>query len=81
MKHLKDWQIRALKTFIQAFGGILVPELVIVLNGSFPPNWSALWAVLAPIICSALAAGISAAWNVILEKLKEGEDEHSDGNA
>lgn len=68
---LKDWQIRALKTFVQAFGGILVPELVIVLNGNFPTNWSAFWAVLAPIICAALAAGISAAWNVILEKLKE----------
>lgn len=73
---LKDWQIRALKTFAQAFGGILVPELVLVLNGGFPADWNALWAILAPIICSALAAGISAMWNVILEKLKEG-----DGNA
>lgn len=71
---LKDWQIRALKTFAQAFGGILVPELVLVLNGGFPENWSAAWAVLAPIICSALAAGISAAWNVILERLKVGEE-------
>lgn len=70
---MKDWQIRALKTFAQAFGGILVPELVLVLNGGFPEDWNAVWAVLAPIVCSALAAGISAMWNVILEKLKEGE--------
>lgn len=70
---LKDWQIRALKTFVQAFGGILVPELVLVLNGGFPASWGALWAVLAPVICAALAAGISAAWNVILERLKEDE--------
>ena len=70
---MKDWQIRALKTFAQAFGGILVPEIVLVLNGGFPEEWSTLWAVLAPIVCSALAAGISAAWNVILEKLKEDE--------
>lgn len=70
---MKDWQIRALKTFAQAFGGILVPELVLVLNGGFPESWNAAWAVLAPIVCSALAAGISAMWNVILEKLKEGE--------
>ena len=73
---LKDWQIRALKTFAQAFGGILVPELVLVLNGGFPTDWNAVWAVLAPILCSALAAGISAMWNVILERLKE-----DDGNA
>ena len=72
---LKDWQIRALKTFVQAFGGILVPELVLVLNGGFPQDWSAFWAVLAPIICAALAAGISAAWNVILERLRQ-----EDGN-
>lgn len=68
---LKDWQIRAIKTFVQAFGGILVPEIVLVLNGGFPSEWSAFWAILAPILCSALAAGISAAWNVILEKLEE----------
>lgn len=71
---MKDWQIRALKTFAQAFGGILVPEIVLVLNGGFPSEWKALWAVLAPILCSALAGGISAAWNIILERLKEGEE-------
>ena len=72
---MKDWQIRALKTFAQAFGGILVPEIVLVLNGGFPESWSAWWAVLAPILCSALAAGISAAWNIILEKLKEEKED------
>ena len=76
MTNLKDWQIRAIKTFIQAFGGILVPELVLVLNGGFPASWSAFWAVLAPIICAALAAGISAAWNVIMERLKQEEEHH-----
>lgn len=75
---LKDWQIRALKTFAQAFGGILVPELVLVLNGGFPESWSAFWAILAPIICASLAAGISAAWNVILERLKADEEAADD---
>lgn len=70
----KDWQIRAIKTFVQAFGGILVPEIVLVLNGGFPESWSAFWAILGPIICAALAAGISAAWNVILERLKSEEE-------
>ena len=74
-KKLKDWQIRALKTFAQAFGGVLVPELVMILNSGMPENWSVLWTVLAPVICAALAAGISAAWNVILERLKAEEEE------
>lgn len=69
---MKDWQIRALKTFAQAFGGVIVPELVMILNGGLPPDWSALKLTLIPVICSALAAGISAAWNIILERLKEG---------
>lgn len=72
-KRLKDWQIRALKTFVQAFGGVLVPETVMILNNGMPDSWSVLWTVLAPIICAALAAGISAAWNVILERLRSEE--------
>lgn len=68
---LKDWQIRAIKTFVQAFGGVLVPELVLILNSGVPENWHKVWTILAPVICAALAAGISAAWNVILERLKE----------
>ena len=71
---LKDWQIRALKTFVQAFGGVLVPEIVMILTNGLPESWSALWAVFAPVICAALAAGISAAWNIILERLQTEED-------
>ena len=74
MKHWKDWQIRAVKTFVQAFGGVLVPELVMILSTGVPDGWSKTWTLLAPVICAALAAGISAAWNVILEKLKEDEE-------
>lgn len=74
MKQLPDWLVRAIKTFIQAFGGILIPELVVILqNGGFPADWSKLWAILAPILCSALAAGISAVWNIILEHLNKEE--------
>lgn len=68
---LKDWQIRAIKTFVQAFGGVLVPELVAILTGG--ADISTMQAVLAPVVCAALAAGISAAWNVILERLKQEE--------
>ena len=74
MKQLPDWLVRAIKTFIQAFGGILIPELVVILqNGGFPADWSKLWAILTPILCSALAAGISAVWNIILEHLNKEE--------
>lgn len=75
---LKDWQIRAIKTFVQAFGGALVPELVMILSTGVPESWTKVWTLLAPVICAALAAGISAAWNIISAKLREEEaDERS----
>ena len=74
MKNLKDWQVRALKTFVQAFGGVVVPELVMILNNGVPEGWTKLWTLLAPVVCAALAAGISATWNVILERLQREED-------
>lgn len=70
---MKDWQIRAIKTFVQAFFGVLIPELVAVLNGHIPEEWTGIDCVIITIICPALAAGISAAWNIILEHLKEEE--------
>ena len=39
---MKDWQERAIKTFIQAFGGVLIPELVMILNGNIPKEWNGL---------------------------------------
>ena len=74
---MKDWQIRALKTFAQAFFGVLVPEVCMILNGSLS-DWAGAKAVLVPLVCSALAAGISAAWNIVLEQLKEDEGESDD---
>ena len=73
----KDWQIRALKTFAQAFGGVLVPEVVMILQGGLPETWSKLWAILAPVVCAALAAGISATWNIIAERLREDENDRA----
>ena len=67
---LKDWQIRAIKTFIQCFGGVLVPEIVLLLN-NLPADVSNAWKVLFPVICSGLAAGIAAVWNIVLEELKK----------
>lgn len=69
---MKDWMVRALKTFVQAFFGVLVPELCVMLNGGFPESIGAAWLILSPVVAAALSAAISAIWNVINEKLQEG---------
>lgn len=71
MKKLPDWLIRAIKTFVQAFLGVLIPEIVAILNNGFPSDWKALWVLIAPTIAAALAAAISAVWNYLLEHFKE----------
>ena len=68
---MKDWMIRAIKTFVQAFFGVLIPELAILLNGGFPSDLSTAWKVLAPVVAAALSAAISAVWNIINEHLKD----------
>lgn len=70
---MKDWMIRAIKTFVQAFFGVLVPELVAVLQHGWPESWASVWAYLAPVVAAALAAAISAVWNIILERLRDKE--------
>lgn len=70
---MKDWLVRALKTFVQAFFGVLVPEIVVILNGTLPTDITAWQAAIVPLLTSALAAGISAAWNIILEHMKKEE--------
>ena len=67
MKHWPDWAIRAAKTFVQAFLGVLIPALVGVLNGGLPVDWGAVKVTIASALMAALAAGISAVWNIILE--------------
>ncbi len=69
---MKDWKIRAIKTFVQAFFGVLIPETVMILNNiSDYKDLNTLTAAALPFMASALAAAISAVWNIILEKLKE----------
>lgn len=64
---MKDWIVRAIKTFVQAFFGVLIPEVCLMLSGGFPESWGIAWAILSPVVAAALAAGISAAWNGIKE--------------
>lgn len=62
---IKDVGSRALKTFAQAFFGVLIPQIVMMLNNYMDFDWGA-WTTYLPIITGALAAGISAAWNMII---------------
>ena len=66
---MADWLVRALKTFVQAFFGVLIPEVCLILNGGFPESMEATWLLLSPVVAAALAAAISAAWNIIAERL------------
>ena len=68
--NLPDWAIRALKTFVQTFFGVLIPAVCAILNNGFPDNWSKLWVALSPVVAAALSAAISAVWNILIEKLK-----------
>ena len=64
---MKDWMNRALKTFVQAFLGVLVPELAGMMKDGFPETGSALRVTLLPVVAASLAAAISAVWNLWLE--------------
>lgn len=75
---MKDWMVRALKTFVQAFFGVLIPEFVVIIRDGSMLGWSRFWTLMVPVLCAALAAGISAAWNIISEVLKKQEEEDAE---
>lgn len=66
---MKDWVIRSVKTFVQAFFGVLIPAICTMLNDGWPESWDKIWVVLAPTVAAALAAAICAVWNIIREEL------------
>jgi hypothetical protein len=68
---MKDWMIRAIKTFVQTFLGVLIPEVGIMLNGGFPESIEAAWLFLSPVVAAALSAAICAVWNIVNEYLKK----------
>lgn len=72
MKINDVWQ-RALKTFVQAALGVLVPQIVMMLNNYMEFDWAS-WTTYLPLITGALAAGISAAWNGIINSTTKGEE-------
>lgn len=68
-KRVPDFLVRAVKTFIQAFIPVIAANTAMIMTHIV--NWDfADWkGWLMPIIISAVAAGISAIWNLILEKI------------
>lgn len=66
---MKDWVIRSIKTFVQAFFGVLIPAVCTMLNDGWPESWGKIWVILAPTVAAALAAAICAVWNIIREEL------------
>lgn len=67
---MKDCLVRALKTFIQAFLGTLIPRLTVILEET-PDLLSLNLELLYALLPAAIAAGISAVWNIWLLKAKE----------
>ena len=78
---MKDWLIRALKTFVQATVAYFVANIALIAQHVVDWDFADWKGWLLPILVGALSAGISAAWNIALEQanikkqLKETEAE------
>lgn len=70
---ITDIKSRCIKTFFQSFFGVLIPELVIILQDItvITLTWSSLWYLGAPLIAASIAAGLSATWNLVNNWLLE----------
>lgn len=65
---MADWLKRALKTFVQAFLSAIIADAAII--GEALVDWDAGKHILLTVGIGAVAAGISAAWNIILERVE-----------
>ena len=66
---MPDWLIKALKTFVEAAVSFVVADAAVI--GDALTDWETKKHIVLTIGIGALAAGISAAWNIIVEKLNE----------
>lgn len=66
---MKDWMVRAIKTFVQAAGSFLIADIAVINNALL--DWNTGKHALATLLVGALAAGICAAWNIINEYLTD----------
>lgn len=74
---MSDIIIRALKTFVQAFMGVIIAESGAILTTALEwKDLKSIGAAFAPIIIAAISAGLSAIWNYLLTKFNtDGEGE------
>lgn len=68
---MKDWMIRAIKTFVQAAGSFIVADITILSDAM--TDMSAFKQTIVTVLVGAVAAGISAVWNIILEQTQSKE--------
>lgn len=66
---MKDWMIRALKTFVQAAGSFIVADITVLSDAL--TDIGAFKQAAITVLVGAVAAGISAVWNIALEKLEK----------
>lgn len=71
---MKDWVIRSIKTFIQAFVPCIITDIAAIESGILSYGWDNWKAWLMPVLIPAVSAGICAVWNLILEKWNEGNN-------
>ena len=72
---MKDWVIRASKTFVQATVAYFVANVALITQHVVEWDFSDWKGWLMPILVGALSAGISAVWNVILEQIDKKKTE------
>lgn len=65
---MKDWAIRAIKTFVQATVAYFMANIALIAKHVVDWDFADWKGWLLPILVGALSAGISAAWNIALEQ-------------
>lgn len=72
---MRDWIVRALKTFVQATVAYFVANIALITQHVVEWNFTDWKGWLLPILTGAISAGIAAVWNIILENIEKKKTE------
>lgn len=75
---MKDWIIRALKTFVQATVAYFIANISMITTHVVEWDFTDWKGWLMPVLVGAVASGISAVWNIILEKMNSRQVNEND---